>query len=378
MENIENILLEMNEVVSNPKKMVKDYINKTGNKVIGCFPVYCPEELVYAAGMLPVGMWGGQTDIGRAKSQLPAFACSIMQSCLELGMKGAYNDLSGVIIPALCDTLKCIGQNWEVVVPNIEFIPLVHPQNRKIEAGVKFLESQYNIIKGKLEKIAGHKITDEAINSSIKVYNKHRKVMREFSRIACIHPEIITPRKRHLVNKSSFFMDKAKHTELVKKLIDELKKQPEVKWNGKKVILTGIMAEPDKLLDIFEANNLAIVGDDLAQESRQFRTDVKEGYKNPIEALARQWSSLEGCSLAFDPDKKRGQMLIDLVKESNADGVVVCMMKFCDPEEFDYPIYKQELEKADIPNLYIEIDQQMQNNEQARTRIQAFNETLNY
>ncbi len=377
MNNIENVLSQMNEVVIDPKKAVKDFINETGNKAIGCLPVYCPEEIVHAAGMLPVGIWGGQTDIASAKSQLPAFACSIMQSCLEFGMKGVYDDLSAVIIPALCDTLKCIGQNWEVVIPNVEFIPLVHPQNRQIEGGVQFLVSQYENIRKKLEKIAGHEISDEAISNSIDIYNEYRKVMREFSTVACKYPEIITPAKRHLVMKSAFFMDKAKHTELVKELITKLKEQPEVKWNGKKVILTGIMAEPNELLDIFEENKLTVVGDDLAQESRQFRTDVPEG-KSPMESLARQWSNLEGCSLAFDADKKRGQMLIDLVKETDADGVVVCMMKFCDPEEYDYPIYKQELENEDIPILYLEIDQQMQNNEQARTRIQAFAEALSY
>ena len=52
------------------------------------------------------------------------------------------------------------------------------------------------------------------------------------------------------------------------------------------------------------------------------------------------------------------------------------MMEFCDPEEFDYPIYYQELENADIRNLMIEVDQESTAFEQIRTRLQTFKEIL--
>ena len=68
--------------------------------------------------------------------------------------------------------------------------------------------------------------------------------------------------------------------------------------------------------------------------------------------------------------------MINMVKETGADAVVVMMMKFCDPEEYDYPIYKAELEKAGIPELYLETDQQLSTFEQIRTRVQSFTEML--
>jgi len=57
-------------------------------------------------------------------------------------------------------------------------------------------------------------------------------------------------------------------------------------------------------------------------------------------------------------------MIVDEVKKKDADGVVFCMMKFCDPEEYDYPVVKSDIEASNIPTLYIEIDQQTSNNEQ--------------
>ena len=80
--------------------------------------------------------------------------------------------------------------------------------------------------------------------------------------------------------------------------------------------------------------------------------------------------------LLLDEFKEHGKELINMVKEYGADGVVVCAMKFCDPEEYDYPIFKEELEAAGIPVLYMEIEQKMDSVEQYKTRIQAFAETL--
>jgi benzoyl-CoA reductase/2-hydroxyglutaryl-CoA dehydratase subunit BcrC/BadD/HgdB len=84
----------------------------------------------------------------------------------------------------------------------------------------------------------------------------------------------------------------------------------------------------------------------------------------------------DGCSLLYDEEKKHGQLLIELVRDNHADGVMVCMMKFCNPEEFDYPIYKKELEAAGIPMLYLEIEQKMDSAEQIRNRIQSFAEMI--
>lgn len=374
MSSFDTILSQMKDVINNPGAVVKSYKEK-GIKIIGCFPVYCPEEIIHASGMFPMGMWGGQTEIELSKQYLPAFACSIMQSCLEYGLKGNYNDLSAVIIPGMCDTLICVGQNWKVAVPQVEYISLVHPQNRKIEAGVKYLKSEYSHIKKRLEEISGSVITEEKLNKSIEIYNNHKKTMRDFVEVAANYPNIITPIIRNTVIKSAFFMEKSEHTNLVKNLIAEVEKMSPEKWLGKKVLLSGILADSEELLSVLAENNIAVAADDLAQETRQFRYDVPEG-ADAIDRLARYWSIFEGCSLAYDPQKKRGTIMLEEIKKKNIDGVIFCMMKFCDPEEYDYPLMKKEMEDAGIPTLFLEIDQQVKNNEQGRTRVQTFAEML--
>ena len=244
-----------------------------------------------------------------------------------------------------------------------------------MEASNVYMVGEYKCIKEKLENILGVTITDDAINAAIDVYNENRAVMRLFSDVAAMYPQVITPVKRHAVIKARQFMDKAEHTKMVRELICELMQQPVVPFKGKKVVLTGIQAEPDELLNIFEEFGIAVVADDLAQESRQFRTDVPAG-NDPLYRLAKQWQNVTACALAIDRDKPRGKFIVDLVKEHGADAVIVCMMKFCDPEEYDYPILLEDFEKANVKNLKIEIDQQSESLEQIRTRVQSFVEMM--
>ncbi|EES91565.1 MULTISPECIES: 2-hydroxyacyl-CoA dehydratase subunit D [Clostridium] len=372
MSRVETIINELSAIASNPKKAMEDFKKETGKGAVGVMPVYAPEELIHAAGFLPVGIWGGQKSISKARTYLPPFACSIMQSVMEMQLEGVYDDLAAVLFSVPCDTLKCLSQKWKGTSPVIVF---THPQNRKLEAANKFLVEEFKLVREKLEKILNVKITDEAINNSIEVYNENRRVMREFSDLTAEYPNVIDAVKRHAVIKARFFMEKSKHTAMVKELIKEVKAQPAEEFKGKRVILTGIMAEPNEVLDIFNENGFAVVADDLAQESRQFRIDVPEG-TDPLYRLAKWWQEFDGCALATDPKKPRGQMLMDMVKKYNADAVVVCMMKFCDPEEFDYPIYYAQFEEAGIKSLYIEIDQESTSFEQIKTRVQSFGEML--
>ncbi len=293
---------------------------------------------------------------------------------MELECNGTYDGLEAVIFSAPCDTLKCMGQKWKGKCPSIQF---VHPQNVVVEGSTAFLAKEYEILKGRLEAIFGEKITDEAIEKAITVYNENRAVMREFCEVAAEYPQVIDPIKRHAVIKARFFMDKVKHTAMVKELIAELKATPVQPWDGKKVVLTGIMAEPNELLQVLIDNKVAVVADDLAQESRQFRADVPTEGGDVLTRLAMQWTkNMYGCSLLTDRDKNRTQMLVDMVKKTGADAVIVCMMKFCDPEEFDYPIYFAKFNEEGIKSLMIEIEQQATSFEQAMTRVQSLVEML--
>ncbi|MFI3175149.1 MAG: 2-hydroxyacyl-CoA dehydratase family protein [Bacillota bacterium] len=374
MSKVEAILSQLKEISENPKKALDDYKAATGKGAVGIMPIYAPEEMIHATGYLPMGIWGAQgKTVSKARTYLPPFACSIMQQVMELQCEGAYDELSAVLFSVPCDTLKCLSQKWKGTSPVIVF---THPQNRGLEVANEFLVEEYELVKAQLEKILDVKITNLDIEKSIVVYNENRAVMREFVDLCAEYPQVINAVNRHAVFKARQFMLKEEHTKLVKELIAEVKAMPVQPWDGKKVIVTGILLEPNQLLDIFDEFKIAIVDDDLAQESRQIRIDVLDSEKGPLYRLAKVWQQMYGCSVATDTKKIKGKMLMTKQVQKNADAIIVAMMKFCDPEEWDYPVMYREFEAAGVKNLTIEVDQEVSSFDQVKTRLQSFVEML--
>lgn len=371
MTDVQANLELLRRVCADPRAQLDRYLSE-GRQVVGCFPVYTPEELVHASGLIPFGIWGAQTQLREAKRYLPAFACSVMQTSLELGLRGSYRGLSAVLIPALCDTFRCVSQDWRFGVKDIPVIPVVYPQNRSHPASVEFLISEYETVLAKLSTLTGCTMTESTLCHSIEIYNKHNSVMRAFTRVSNDHLDVITPEIRHNVMKSAFFFEKEEHTVIMQELVEGLSALPPYLFDGKRVVLTGIMAEPEPLLALLRENHMAVSADDLAQESRQYRTDIPTKGGGGLRRLAAQWITRSGCSLAHEDSPTRSHLLEELCRTSGASGVISCMMKFCDPEEYDYPTYERTLKAQGIPTLLLEIDLLNTSYEQARTRIQTF------
>ena len=113
-----------------PGKTIVNTKKETGKELVGCFPIHTPEEIVYAAGCVPIGMWGGRTEIQLADKYLQSFCCSIMRANVEFAMRGTYDMLKAVIIPTFCDTMKCIVENMKLAMPKVPTIAMAYPQHR--------------------------------------------------------------------------------------------------------------------------------------------------------------------------------------------------------------------------------------------------------
>ena len=377
--SINTLLDEFKVKAATPKQQLAEY-KAQGKKVVGVLPYYAPEELVYAAGIVPMGIWGSNTKtISRAKEYCATFYCTIAQLALEMLLDGTMDGLDGIITPTICDTLRPMSQNFRVAMGDkMSVIFLAHPQNRFEEFGLQFTVDQYNHVKEELEKIAGREITNDDIQNAIKVYNESRAARRKFVKLASEHCDVITPTKRSAVLKAFYFMLKDEYIAKLNELNAELEKLPVCDWQGTKVVTSGIICDNPALLAAFEENNIAIAADDVAHESRSFRTDVPEN-ADPMMALAQQFANIDYEVLLYDPkssENRRGEFVANMVKESGAQGLVLFMQQFCDPEEMEYPYLKKALQDADIPHIKLGIDQQMRDFGQARTAIQAFADVL--
>ncbi|MDR2770634.1 MAG: 2-hydroxyacyl-CoA dehydratase [Clostridiales Family XIII bacterium] len=375
MSQTDELLNAMVDIAQNPGVRLAAYAAE-GRKAVGVFPYYVPEELAYAAGFVPFGIWGAQGTVREAGRYFPTFYCTIARMGLELALSGKLDGLSAVIMPSVCDTLRPLTQNFKSAKPELPLIFLAHPQNRKEGFGIAYAACEYRRVKAELERVADKEITDDSIAAAIRVYNENRAARREFVRLAGTHPRSVSPRGRAAALKSAYFMDKAEHTALLSRLNAALRALPAEEWAGVRVVTSGIVADSDGLLRVFEHCGVAIAADDVAHESRSFRADAPEAC-DPIESLALQFSAQTDDPLLYEPDlAHRGRHLVDLVRNSGARGVVFLMMQFCDPEELDYPNVKGSLDRAGIPSVAIGCDQQMRDFGQARTSIEAFADML--
>ena len=366
---------ELKNISVNPRAAFEEAI-ASGKKVIGVMPYFCPEELVYAAGMLPFGLWGAAIQANDSKRYFPAFICSILHTTLEMGIHGQLDDLSGIMIPICCDSLKGMGANWDYGVgKKVPVINVAYAENRKIAAGIEFTASQFRKIRKQLEEIAGCEITDEAIAQAVKVYNENRLAILAFSKAVAKHPKEINAQTRSAVLKAGYFMDRAQHTEMLRAITEELSALPASDEGYLKIVTTGILADMPAFLELIDKNNMVIVDDQIAQESVGARTETPVT-EDPIEGMAQRLAKVEGCSVLFDPGKFRGKQLVSLSQEAGADGILFVLTKFCDPEEYDYVPVKRMTDAAGLPMLQVEIDQQMTNFAQAESALQAFAEIL--
>jgi benzoyl-CoA reductase/2-hydroxyglutaryl-CoA dehydratase subunit BcrC/BadD/HgdB len=169
-------------------------------------------------------------------------------------------------------------------------------------------------------------------------------------------------------------MLKEEHNKMVSELIAAMAKE---KDSEKKIniVVTGILADNPSFLSNIDQNGLNNAADDVAAQSRQYRTDAPKA-ATALDSLAEKFSAMDNCSVLYDSDKKRIDLIVDMAKQYDAQGVLMVLTKFCDPEEFDYVILKKACDKAELPIMLVEVDRQMENYEQAGTIIETFKEMM--
>ncbi len=375
MATLESLLAEFQHIAANPHEQLQKYLD-TGRHVIGVGPYYAPEELVHAAGAVPFGVWGAMGTPNEARKYFPPFYCSLCQMTLEMGLTGKLSGLSGYMTTALCDTQRAASQNWRAGVGNdIPLIFVSQPQNRTSDFGRAYAVDSYKHVAHQVEECAHGIIDDESLRAAIHLYNEWRAAMRQFVQLAGAHPAQVSVQARWAVIQASYFMDKAEYLPMVRQLNEALEALPESTEGFKRVVLSGIFEDIPAVTQMLDEMGYAVTADDLAKESRSFALVAPED-EDPFEALADAWCALEGDSLLYDPEKLHVKKIVDLVQESGAQGVVLLLAKFCDPEEFDAPLIKTACRQAGIPFLQVEVDQSTETYEQVRTQLEAFADIL--
>ena len=377
MAEIKELLEKLKHIAENPREQLDNYLAQ-GKKAVGVWPYYAPEEIIYAGGLVPMGVWGGIGPIDKAKEYFPTFYYSLALRCLEMGLDGTLDGLSACMLTTLDDTLRPLSQNYKVSVGRkIPMVFLNHAQHRKEEFGKIYNAKLFESARKRQEEICDVKITDENLKKAFEVYNENRRLKREFIKLVGSHSQTVKASDRCYVLKAAYFMLKDEYNTLLKELNEKLKALPEEENLGPRVVTSGIICDNQGLLEVLDDFNICVVADDVAHESRALKIDVDTSIEDPMYALADQFARMDEDPILYDPDIwKRPKYVVDLAIDNDADGCLLFMMNFNDTEEMEYPSLKQAFEKEAIPLIKMGYDQQMTDFGQVRTQLETFSEMV--
>lgn len=337
-------------------------------KAIGYMPVYVPREMIHAAGMLPVGILGGgdQLDVIHGDAYYQSYICRIPRSTIELALTGRLDCLDGMLFPSTCDVIRNLSGMWQLKFKDKLIRYFDVPQNFDLDIGGVFYTRELNLFRDELAELAGHKITDEDLYSSIELYNRNRRAISELYAYRSAEPWQVPTPEVYLLMRAGMVLPVDEHTQLVYDYIAAAKKLKRPVRDNCRVVINGLFCEqpPLGLLKSIEMAGCYVVDDDFMLVARWLLHDVPiEG--DPLEALSKAFITYSAeTSCKYVPHKKdKGRFLIDSVRRNGAEGVIFASPSFCDPALLDRPMLQNALAACGIPYTsfkYAENSGQMQ------------------
>ena len=90
------------QIYSERHDYARAWKERTGGKVLGYFCTYVPEEILYAADVLPVRILGSHEPQDVTEPHIFGMYCPFCRDCLAQGLKGRFDYLDGLMIAQSC------------------------------------------------------------------------------------------------------------------------------------------------------------------------------------------------------------------------------------------------------------------------------------
>lgn len=361
----------------NRHEYAKKWQEKTNGKVLGYFCTYVPEEILYAAGVLPVRILGSHEPQDVTEPHIFGMFCPFCRDCLAQGLKGRFDYLNGIMIAQSCLHIRQAYTSWEKHVPTQDGFSYYLNMPHKVQSprALPFLKAELELFKEAVEKWIGREITDSALEHAIDVYNENRRLMKQIYELRKAENPPLTGEEAMYITLSSQMVDKEEHNSALRKLLADLQGRDMNRDVGTRLMILGSEDDDIAFLNMVESVGGTFVIDDHCTGTRYFWNEVGKDNKNLIEAIADRYIKRPACPSKDWEERKRVSHVLQLAQDYDVAGAILIQQKFCDPHELDIPMMKHHLEKNDIPTLFLEFDVTVPIG-QFRTRVEAFLEMI--
>lgn len=362
----------------NRHEYAKNWQKNSDGKVLGYFCTYVPEEILYAAGVLPVRILGSHEPQDVTEPHIFGMFCPFSRDCLAQGLKGRFDYLNGIMIAQSCLHIRQSYSSWEKHVPTKDGFAYYLNMPHKVQSprALPFLKSELELFKEKVETWIGKKITDNDLEKSIDVYNENRRLQRQIYEFRKGENPPLTGEEAMYITLSSQMVDKAEHNKALQKLLEELPDRKLGREIGTRLMILGSEDDDIEFLNMVESVGSTFVIDDHCTGSRYFWNEVEGDGKDLLEAIAERYIKRPACPTKDWEERRRVPHVMQLAQDYDVDGAILVQQKFCDPHELEIPTMQHHFDKNNIPTLFLELDVTVPIG-QFRTRVEAFLEMIN-
>ena len=373
---------DLNEALYACRELVEDATFPTvarwrenGGKVVGHFQVYFPEELVHAAGALPVKMRGAPLEPTQADSHFGSYLCSILKTSLEVTLNKNIT-LDMFVSHPICDAARNLAAIWG---RNHDYPSqiLYLPQNPNSSHSAEYLKDEYTRLLAVISSVTGATVTPNDIRKSIAVFNENRALLRDLYDIKRETPWLISAEDAYCLVSLAGLIPREEHNELLRWVLPRISERSAHQQDLTRVVFEGAFCEQPPL-DMVRmlGQSCYIVDDDFLIGLRWLTEDVPlDG--DPVGNLAESYITRSSYSpVQHDNHKPKEKMLLKRVRGARADAVIVAAAKMCEPGLEEQVAYTHELDEAGIPYFVSEFEENMTSFEGIGLQVETFLENI--
>jgi benzoyl-CoA reductase subunit C len=355
---------------TNRHAYAKAWKERTGGKVLGYFCTYVPEEILHAAGVLPVRILGSHEPQDVTEPHIFGMFCPFCRDCLAQGLKGRYDYLDGIMIAQSCLHIRQAYSSWEKHRPREFSYYLCMPHHVQSPRALPFLTGELVQFKAAVEEWTGVTITDADLDKAIEVYNENRRLMHAVYELRKGEDPPLNGEEAMEMVIASQMTDKAEHNEELKKVLDGLPTRRNGRDTGVRLMIIGSEDDDTEFINMVESCGATFVVDEHCTGTRYFWNEV-EPRENRLESIAARYIDRVPCPSKDWVERTRIRHILELAREWKVDGAIVMQQKFCDPHELDTPAIRKALEAQGIKTLFLEFDVTVPVG-QFKVRVEAF------
>ena len=346
----------------------------TGGKAVGVSCVATPREVFDAAGVLPYRIRAlDHPHRELANAHLSRFNCSYCRACLQLGLDGSFDFLSGLVETNGCDHLRGTFENWQHTRPAGLFHYLKVPHVVTPES-LEYFAEEIGLLRDAMASFAGVTVTDddlrEACRATTRVRAKWRRVQDLRERGGITGAEAL----------AVALLETAAPLDAYEDLLDRLLARRRAADDNEpraRLLLGGAATDEIALVQLMEELGGAVVTDTLCYGTRAgWSIDLSDD-DDPLEALARAYLGHQLCPRMFDDYASRIDFTRHMARRARVHGAVLVHNKFCDLHGVENVRLRNDLEADGVPVLVLEKEYGSPSDAgRLRTRVQAFLERI--